>query len=619
MSIASLYPSINPSLLLDFANSKVLDSRVTFTRTTTATYYDGVTTAKAEENLLTYSQEFDNAAWSKALVTITSNATTAPDGTSTADLAVANTTNGDHSVVQSFTFPADTTLTISCYMKAAGYDYGVIRHYSAGNGDVWASFNLSTGAVDSNSSGVTASITSVGSSWYRCVMTKTYSSATSGNSYGIRVANAGGIGTPFAGNGTSGIYIWGAQLEQRSSATAYTATTTQAITNYIPVLQTAASGVARFDHNPTTGESLGLLIEEQRTNISLYSSYSAANWAQNSASVTANSVVAPDGTLSAATLIEDTSANYHITYPPGVINAAATYTASVYLKQAGRRYAAVQIYIDNAASRYTILVDLSNGSFVASNNVGTPTSTSYAITSVGNGWYRVSVTAAQTSNNVVGIVISASNSATPSYLTGLPTYTGNGWNSIYFWGAQIEAGAFATSYIPTVASSVTRNADAASMTGTNFSSWFNNANMSAYIEAATNAPPASTNTTGFSLNDGTLNRTNFFQSGGGSLSSARAWLFAYNNGATIVSLNSAATAVTQSVMAKSCVAIKTNDFGFSLNSGAVLTDTDGTPVVPTQMNIGADYNASAYLNGTIKKLAYYPIRVTNAQLQALTV
>jgi len=53
MSIASLYPSINPSLLLDFANSKVLDPRITFTRTTPATYYDRVTTATAEENLFT--------------------------------------------------------------------------------------------------------------------------------------------------------------------------------------------------------------------------------------------------------------------------------------------------------------------------------------------------------------------------------------------------------------------------------------------------------------------------------------------------------------------------------------------------------------------------------------
>jgi len=618
MSIASLYPSINPSLLLDFANSKVLDPRITFTRTTTATYYDGVTTAKAEENLLTYSQEFDNAAWSKALVTITSNATTAPDGTSTADLAVANTTNGDHSVVQSFTFPADTTLTISCYMKAAGYDYGVIRHYSAGNGDVWASFNLSTGAVDSNSSGVTASITSVGSSWYRCVMTKTYSSATSGNSYGIRVANAGGIGTPFAGNGTSGIYIWGAQLEQRSSATAYTATTTQAITNYIPVLQTASAGQARFDHNPTTGESLGLLIEEARTNSITYSSdFSNAAWTKLGVTITSNTIVAPDGTLTGDKVVPSVSQTYNQNYSSLTLLTGTNYAISCYAKKGEYSYLNLAL-IYNASNYAGAQFDLNAGSVLYTRASGFGYSVvSTSIAPVGNGWYRCVVVATSGLTGIYPNVV-ASNSL---WTSGYPdiAITADGFSGVYIWGAQLETGSFATSYIPTVASSVTRNADAASMTGTNFSSWFNNANMSAYIEAATNAPPASTNTTGFSLNDGTLNRTNFFQSGGGSLSSARAWLFAYNNGATIVSLNSAATAVTQSVMAKSCVAIKTNDFGFSLNSGAVLTDTDGTPVVPTQMNIGADYNASAYLNGTIKKLAYYPIRCTNAQLQALTV
>ena len=100
MSIASLYPSINPSLLLDFANSKVLDPRITFTRTTTATYYDGVTTAVAEQNLLTYSQEFDNAAWSKTSGSVTANADNAPDGTSTADLFTPSAS--DARIQQSF-------------------------------------------------------------------------------------------------------------------------------------------------------------------------------------------------------------------------------------------------------------------------------------------------------------------------------------------------------------------------------------------------------------------------------------------------------------------------------------------------------------------------------------
>jgi len=85
MSISQNFPALKPSLLLDFANTKKLDSRVTFARASEGRYYDGQTVAKAEENLLQYSQEFDNAYWTKSATTVTANATAAPDGTTTAE------------------------------------------------------------------------------------------------------------------------------------------------------------------------------------------------------------------------------------------------------------------------------------------------------------------------------------------------------------------------------------------------------------------------------------------------------------------------------------------------------------------------------------------------------
>ena len=614
MSIASLYPSINPSLLLDFANSKVLDSRVTFTRTTTATYYDGVTTAKAEENLLTYSQEFDNAAWSKALVTITSNATTAPDGTSTADLAVANTTNGDHSVVQSFTFPADTTLTISCYMKAAGYDYGVIRHYSAGNGDVWASFNLSTGAVDSNSSGVTASITSVGSSWYRCVMTKTYSSATSGNSYGIRVANAGGIGTPFAGNGTSGIYIWGAQLEQRSSATAYTATTTQAITNYIPVLQTASAGQARFDHNPTTGESLGLLIEEARTNLATYSAdFSNAAWTKSGGSITLNGNVAPDGTVSADIFVENTSNSTHELGQAFTINMTSTaYTMSIYVKANGRTRGSIfmvapgptyqQFGCNFNLTAQTATVSSANGGVASS----------ATITPVGNDWYRITATGYTTYNGSQTFAFYLQDSS------GNVVYTGNGFSGMSVWGAQLEAGSFATSYIPNLSTgSTTRNADAASMTGTNFSSWFNNGEGTVYFEAQ----PMYVGTGVSGLNaiawDGSVNNLiSAGQNGGMGQATAADFYIATNN---VTQTYVSSTSISTSSAFKIVGAYEFNNSSAYLNATIMGSlDTSCTIPVVNQLKIDGNLGYTNRANGWVRKLSYYPQRLSATNLAALT-
>jgi hypothetical protein len=84
-AVAPTRHSIRPSLNLDFANSKVLDPRITFTRASNATYYDGYTSVKAEENLIKYSQEFDNAVWVKSQSAITANNIAAPDGTQTAD------------------------------------------------------------------------------------------------------------------------------------------------------------------------------------------------------------------------------------------------------------------------------------------------------------------------------------------------------------------------------------------------------------------------------------------------------------------------------------------------------------------------------------------------------
>jgi hypothetical protein len=118
--VAPTRHSIRPSLNLDFANSKVLDPRITFTRASNATYYDGYTSVKAEENLLEYSQEFGNADWLKLRATITSNLTTAPDGTTTADTLFENTDTNSHGIYDSFTHISGKVYTHSIFVKANG-------------------------------------------------------------------------------------------------------------------------------------------------------------------------------------------------------------------------------------------------------------------------------------------------------------------------------------------------------------------------------------------------------------------------------------------------------------------------------------------------------------------
>jgi hypothetical protein len=610
MAIASLYPSINPSLLLDFANTKQLDPRITFTRTTTATYYDGVTTAVAEQNLFLYSQQMDNASgWATNGITVTADNANAPDGTTTAELLTATSGTSGKLIQNGTLSPASsTTYTFSFFIKAGTHNF--IQFMNANDAQAYANFNASTGALGNYGSNTTATITSVGNSWYRCVLT--FSSAATLNSsfrWYMVASNTAAWASSLAAAGTETMYIWGAQAEQRSSATAYTATTTQAITNYIPVLQTASAGQARFDHNPTTGESLGLLIEEARTNSVTYSSdFSNAAWTKQGNTITSNTIIAPDGTLTGDKIVPASSQTYNQNYSSLTLLAGTNYAISCYAKKGEYSYLNLGLLF-NTSNYAGAQFDLNAGSVLYTRASGSGYSVvSTSITPVGNGWYRCVVVATSSLNDIYPNVV-ASNSL---WTSGYPdiAITGNGFSGIFIWGAQIEAGSFATSYIPTVASSVTRNADAASMTGTNFSSWFNNGEGTLYAEGivswGTNAYPRLVN-----INNGsTTQKIDILATSATSLYGAVTY-----NGSDVLGQT---VTTTLSSSNKTAIAYAYNNGAFLVNSSSPTTDTSMNVPSVSQINIGAT-NSGFYANGAIKKISYYPIRVTNAQLQALTV
>jgi hypothetical protein len=389
-------------------------------------------------------------------------------------------------------------------------------------------------------------------------------------------------------------------------ATAYTPTTTQPITNYIPVLLTAASGVARFDHNPLTGESLGLLVEEQRTNLFLYSDELNTWGLTTRSSVVTNQTTAPSGTLTADVLVDTTDNNTHeLLNAAGVsFTSGTSYTYSLFVK--AKELNQVALFLPGAAfgsgTFQEVIFNLSNQT--TSTSSGTPAVSSFV--SVGNGWYRIGITASATTT-ITGFprIRLVSNGTT--------SYAGNGYDGIYIWGAQLEAGAFPTSYIPTVAASVTRNADAASMTGTNFSSWFNNAEGTVY-----SAYQGSTGNAGrrvFSIDDGTTNNRMFYiaSNAAGTVSN---YIDVLTN--NVLQAQLAASGAYSATAQVGAFAYQVNNFGFSKNGAASVTDTSGTIPVVNKITFGADFNNGNPLNGTIKKIAYYPIRATDAQLQALT-
>jgi hypothetical protein len=411
------------------------------------------------------------------------------------------------------------------------------------------------------------------------------------------------IGNPLAGVPTPSLDLDFVNSSTLDSRVTFTRASDATYFDSSGVLQTAASGVARFDHNPTTLAPLGLLIEEQRTNLFERSEeFDNAYWTKTRSSITANTIVAPDGTLTGDKVVEDTTAdNTHqitrtISYTSGTV-----YTYSFFAKAGERTRVAFQFPSAAFTNPINITFNLSDGSVVAVGTGGTA-----SIVSVGNGWFRCIGTATAT------ITASANTAWVRLVETGTnASYTGDGTSGIFIWGAQLEAGAFPTSYIPTTNAAATRNADVASMTGTNFSSWYNADEGTLYAEFI----QSNQNTTfrGIArLADSTSSANSIGILIASNSLSVRA--ITNLNGVAQASLTLGNTTAGQK--SKAILVYKTNDFAGVLNGGSVLTDTSGTLPVVDRFFIGEF--SSAALNGYIVKVAFYPTRLSNEQLQALT-
>jgi len=602
--VAPTRHSIRPSLNLDFANSKALDPRITFTRGSNATYYDGYTTVKAEENLLEYSQEFDNSDWIKTYVTVTANDTTAPDGTTTADLIIPTTDNTNHWIGQNFTLP-DNTYVISVFAKAGGYNWLKIFGVSS---EASANFDLSTGSLGTNGGTkfVSASIQDVGNGWYRCSVVRSgaFSSTNVGFYATSTETNPPTGGNSEAGDGTSGIYLWGAQLEQRDSVTAYTPTTTAPITKYQPALQTAGNNVARFDHNPTTGESLGLLIEESRTNVATYSEdFSNANWGKTRCTIDSNKGIAPDGTQTADLIVSDGTSGTKIIYDASIITptASSTWTVSVYAKTIGS-VSTLQIEFGSGSNNGKANFDLSTGTVIFNTPSGTVSDATASITDVGNDWYRCSLT----------VTHSASWSGTTNigfYDVSSSTTT---FGSILIWGAQLEQGSFPTSYIKTTGSQVTRSADDVDMNNIDTSDWFKQGEGTLFLKGL------KYNQDGgwfIGLNDGTLNNRIGINDNP-SLTGSRYNIKANN----VTSLDSYPNqSVSKGDYLNTIISYKRDDFSATANGLSNVTDTSGNVPIVDTLTIGRRWDLNINrLSSTIKKVSYYPKALTDNEITDLS-
>ena len=455
-----------PSLDLNFAATKELDSRISFIRGSGATYIGPTGLVEyAPENLILRSEEF-NTTWTQSGATVTANATTNPFGSLTAFKVVENTSEGYHECQQDVSL-GNQLVCFSVYAKAGSGARHLVLSLGEGAGYKLVIFyNLTDGTVtNSTNEGswaeISAGSTDVGGGWYRYFIV---ARQVTGSFTRCRIGLHDGTFDYYQGDGVSNILIWGAQLQRGLSAGVYLQTTTSAV--YGP----------RFTHDLATGKSLGLLIEQSRTNLLSYSEQiDNASWLKTGiATVSANNASAPTGATTADLLTENSTAStQHRIYQVPTVANGTTYTVSAFVKRgSGSRQFGLTLTTTTAVAR--VYFNLDTGT------VGTVVAGSGTITAYPNGWYRCTATGIST--GVAGTTFLQMCNGTTS---GSETYSGDGTSGLYIWGAQIEAGAFATSYIPNTsgASSVNRAADQVQITGTNFSSWYNQNQGTVVLEA----------------------------------------------------------------------------------------------------------------------------------------
>ena len=548
----------------------------------------------APENLLKYSERFD-AYWTPSATSVTVNATTAPDGTQTAEkliesLGVVNETHLIYQVTSTFA----TSTTFSVYLKKAERSYAGVAFSMPSDSGVYV--NLDTGTVISNlgTAPSSYSVINVGNGWWRISVT---SSIITGNPYII--LSDGTVTTTrafYTGNGTSGIYVWGAQLERHSTARPYISTTSTAV--YGPRLE--------YDVN---GNALGLLIEESSSNLLAYSEqFNDGAWGKvGLAAFGSGSVADTTATLdpygrNTADLIRSTSGGgqHNIQQGSGT-SGSTTCTFSVFLKYNNNKWIGLAIY--DIAWRVAAF-DMENGV------VGTAISSGVtaSISNAGNGWYRCTVTYPSASSTVYGGIFFL-----PSDTTSI-IWTATGVESVYIWGAQLEQKAYPTSYIPTATSGgIARAADTCTLNIDFPLTWFNESEGTIMVEGDRLHSPA--------LNAGSYDSLFIFSAGGGAslghFGDGTSELFAASDGSNIV------TALSVSLPNQPLLFVGS----YSASFGEIYVSTNNTVTqsqagfsgfsTPDTITFGYSAGVGEYLNGHIKSFKYYKKSLDSTIMEAL--
>jgi len=385
----------------------------------------------------------------------------------------------------------------------------------------------------------------------------------------------------------------------------FTRASTASYFNSSGVLSSAAINAPRFGYDPITLASRGLLIEEARTN-QCWPSIPGASWTTTNGTTTPAAAVAPDGTTAATLFVDNAVSSQHqtVTNVNFAYSATTAYTFSVYAKQ-GTAWG-LQIFAGSAPFDLTTYANFN----LATGTVGTVSGvgSSASMQSVGNGWYRCIFTATTTAAaSTVAMALCLTNNNNAASRGAVYVGTGTG---VYIWGAQTEAGAFQTSYIPTTSAAATRAVDIASMPA---GPWFNAAASTLSAEFMIAYPPSATNFNCITeIDDGATNNAMIVRV---------QTLSGLANAAILVGGASVGTATTangyiQNAIMKSAGAFTTTAVSACLNGGAVASAA--STAIPTVNRLLIGSGRLNPLNGFVRRVRYWPRPLSNTELQQVT-
>lgn len=359
-----------------------------------------------------------------------------------------------------------------------------------------------------------------------------------------------------------------------------------------------SAGEPRFDHHPTTLKPLGLLVEPQRTNLLLHSQdFTNAIWAKSNITVTPDATAALDGTVTADKVEAIASTNTTGRY----ISAAATATAlvySIFVKKGNISTVNLRLRNDTTATNFaTASLNLDTGAI---------TGTGWTAYPYANGWFRAIFT--QSTGITIGDAMSVYYGATSQVLT-----AGDHW---YAWGAQLEAGAWASSYIPTTTATVTRSADVCSGTSSAFG-----------VIDAEGTMYAEFSYTGGTSSDEPNNRAVLYMDNGATTNRHQLYnISSGTGGVTQVAgvTTGAATVLPAGVggngaLLKAAYAYKLDDFQAARGGTAGAVDNSGTlPAGLARLWVGSVTGAAAFAGIHLRLFQMYPRRLSAAVLAKLT-